>query len=151
MVNIKKYFKRFEWYHLAMVVAIIGVLWWAGLLQGFFGAIVVANPELESSLCRIHGEYWNPDTVKCECHAGFEHQWSEELRAWGCVPIKGYEATSGPATGAPGAQATTPGATETPVVVAPPPQESIFSAKNVMVGVLIIMGIILVALVLKKK
>jgi hypothetical protein len=89
-MNIEKYTKKIGVYHILIAVAIIVGLFYMGVIQSFFGA-VVANQEVETAQCRISGEVWSPDTLKCQCPSGMGYETNVIRDASGsmykCAPL----------------------------------------------------------------
>lgn len=144
-MDLGKLGKKITMMHLVIAVAILVGLYFMGVLQFFMGA-VVADIEVESALCRIPGETWSPETLKCQCQPGYGYSFTspeavpetfEEAAiiqtGWNCVPLAAEPtATAEKPAGA-------------------PVEESIYTAKNVTLGIAIIAGAIVLALVIRKK
>lgn len=135
-MDIQGLLNKVRWQHVAILVAILVGLYFTGVLQAFFGSIVMANIEVETKTCRIAGETWSPDTLKCQCPVGQGYEYGPLERGgngWNCIPLS----VSSTAT------VEKPAAAEA--------ETSKFTAPNVFLGVAIILGAILAAFVIRKK
>lgn len=136
-MDVKKLVKQIPTtYWIVIIAAVIVGLYFMGALKFFMGA-VVADVAEETKTCRIAGETWSPETLKCQCPAGQGYEFGALDKGgsgWTCVPL----------VAAPTATTEKPAAASTE-------KASMFSGNNMFLGIAIILGAIVFAMVVRKK